>query len=96
MYKNNKIILSLTIVSMFFLFSACSSGNMEKEPPANLQLEVLDVNNNQSINNNINKYMVNPENFSDLVSQYSRAKIKTNLGDIELNFYNQEIGRAHV
>ena len=36
------------------------------------------------------KDMIKPENFSDLVSLYSKAKIKTNLGTIEVKFYNSE------
>lgn len=36
------------------------------------------------------KDMTKPENFSDLVSLYSKAKIKTNLGTIEVKFYNSE------
>lgn len=36
------------------------------------------------------KDMTKPENFSDLVSVYSKAKIKTNLGTIEVKFYNSD------
>ena len=36
------------------------------------------------------KDMINPENFNDLVSVYSGAIIKTNLGNIEVKFYNAE------
>ncbi len=40
------------------------------------------------------KDMTRPENFSDLVSVYSKAKIKTNLGTIEVKFYNSESPRT--
>lgn len=36
------------------------------------------------------KDMINPENFKDLVGIYSRAIIKTSLGNIEVKFYNLE------
>lgn len=91
MFKRNKILLSLTVLSMVFLFSACSSQNMQTETPSNAELNIEGLNKvNNNINNNQYKYMVNPDNFSDLVSQFSKAKIKTNLGDIEVEFYNEE------
>lgn len=76
---------------MFFLFSACSNENVEKQanPPA-LNLEALNNNQNNINNQNINKYMVNPENFTDLVSQYSKAIIKTSVGNIEIKFYSKD------
>ena len=33
---------------------------------------------------------IGPNNYEDLVSLYSKAKIKTNLGTIEVKFYNSE------
>ncbi len=34
--------------------------------------------------------MINPNEFSDLVSQYNKAKITTNMGVIEVQFFNQD------
>lgn len=34
--------------------------------------------------------MINPNNFTDLVSVYKGAEIKTNFGTIELEFYNSD------
>jgi cyclophilin family peptidyl-prolyl cis-trans isomerase len=38
----------------------------------------------------LTKYMVDPNNFKDLVSEYTGAIIKTNKGDIEVKFYNKK------
>lgn len=85
MFKNNKVNLSLAILVLFFLFSGCSSEKIESQSTT----PTLNFNQNNN-KQNINKYMVNPENFSDLVSLYSKAIIKTNVGNIEVKFYNQE------
>lgn len=34
--------------------------------------------------------MINPENFTDLVSLYKGAEMKTNFGTIEIEFYNSD------
>lgn len=34
--------------------------------------------------------IIDPNNYEDLVGVYSKAKIKTNLGTIEVKFYNSE------
>ena len=75
------------------------------EEDFNTMLEELEKNNNLELEeaNLINlkeetskvevsqkKDMTKPENFSDLVSIYSKAKIKTNLGTIEVKFYNSD------
>ena len=43
-----------------------------------------------SSDNKDKNIMINPENFTDLVSVYNGAEMKTNFGTIEIEFYNSD------
>ena len=64
------------------------------ETNSNLELEEANLINLKEETSKVEvsqkKDMTKPENFSDLVSIYSKAKIKTNLGTIEVKFYNSD------
>jgi len=66
----------------------------ETEKNNNLELEEANLINLKEETSKVEvsqkKDMTKPENFSDLVSIYSKAKIKTNLGTIEVKFYNSD------
>ncbi|MDI3496094.1 MAG: peptidyl-prolyl cis-trans isomerase [Patescibacteria group bacterium] len=79
-----KIGLIISLVSITLLLSACTT---EKETTTGA------VNNNLIINQNINNNMNNNRTLDgqvDLASEYKAALIKTNLGDIKVEFYAEE------
>lgn len=93
MKHNNlkKILITIIFISSALILSACSSTNNEVKVNPNLEnynLIKKELANLQSSEDN--KNMINTNSFSDLVGIYKKAVIKTNMGDIEVEFYGEE------
>lgn len=96
-FKNKKTLYYLSIIILSLSLSACSIESSEsqkrgledsKEYSNRIKLNNLKELNQRDLIQK--KYMINPENFKDLVSVYKGAEIETNLGVIKVEFYNSD------
>ncbi len=79
--KNNFMKKFIILPFLLLIFTGCSNDqSADKQSMANENLKVGESPIMQSVK-------IDSNNFSDLVSQYSQAIIKTNQGDITVSFY---------